>query len=117
MPADPGGKTVRWYCEKDGSSPAKAYFDATKKCRASLLSIVRTIAAVGRVPKVPERGHALHGEFAGLYVLKPPDDRFIGWFHGQEFYIAVGAQKDPKRQEVDYRLALKKYQAFLESRK
>lgn len=115
VPGEPRGKTVRWYCEKDGSAQAREYFEATPKCRGALVAIARQIAAVGHVGKVPERGHALHGEFSDLYVLKPDGHRFIGWFHAQSFYIAVGAKKDPKRQDVDYRAAQQKHTLFLES--
>lgn len=104
---------VYWLNTKAGTCHGKEYYDATPACRAALLAQARQLALKGVVGKVPENGHALHGEYDGLHVLKPGDHRFMYFRWGDSCYITNGAPKKTNaKQNSDYGQALKLMKEF-----
>ncbi len=106
--AEVGGVAVWWLCNRKGQFPAREFFDATAECRGALAAIIRSLVATGLPSRIPERGHRLGGDFSELWVLKPGDYRFVGFFDERNFVVCVGAPKRTNaKQETDYHEALR----------
>jgi hypothetical protein len=56
----------------------------------------------------PNAGTDWGGDFSELWVLKPGDYRFVGFFDERNFVVCVGAPKRTNaKQETDYHEALR----------
>jgi hypothetical protein len=97
--------TVFWYVCRDGSCHGKLFYESTKACQTSLTAKVRQLEQDGRPSSY--QGHQLRDEYAEIFEFTLPDHRFCAFRHHGLYYITNGANKDPKGQESDYRLALK----------
>ena len=103
----PGGKAVVfWYVCGDGSCHGKRFYDATPACQAGLTAKVKQLEQDGRYSKY--MGHRLKTEkYDKIFQYVLPDHRFFSFQHQNGFYITNGANKDPKRPEPDFDLALR----------
>lgn len=104
---------MRWLRHTDGRCHGLEYYDEHPECKPALTARAAQLAETGRFGKVPQNGHPLKGKWRDLIELKPGDHRFMGFRHGDVFYITNGAPKDAKKQQRDWDFALKIREAFL----
>jgi hypothetical protein len=104
----PGVCAICWLLAEDGHCYAREFYEDTKECQKAFAAQAMQFAIKGRIGKMPENGHPLHGEFEDLFVWKPSDFRFIGFRHTHSYYVTNGAPKrlPERKQDADYRIGL-----------